>query len=73
MTDVVGLTSDGYIYTAEYSSAVRDSIRWSACFRRHGKARGLRHGKLFGISQLSDVDLRSAVKDDIEDTWIGGY
>lgn len=72
MAHVVGLTSDGYIYTAEYSGAARDGVQWSASFRRHGKARGMRHGKLFGMSKLSDIDLRSAVKDDIEDTWVGG-
>jgi hypothetical protein len=69
MTDVVGLTSNGYIYTAEYFSAARDSVLWAATFRREGKDRGARHGRLFGVSALSDVELRTAVKDDIEDTW----
>ncbi|WP_430391655.1 TonB-dependent receptor [Dyella sp. 20L07] len=73
MTDVAGLTSDGYIYTAEYFGAARDSILWAAYFRRNGKERGVRHGRLFGISKLSETDLRTAVKDDIEDTWVSGY
>lgn len=73
MTDVVGLTSDGYIYTAEYFGAAHGVIMWAATFRRGGKQRGVRHGKLFGLAKLSEIDLRVAVKDDIEDTWVGGY
>lgn len=73
MIDVVGLTSDGYIYTAMYGGVARDGVRWSATFQRNGITRGIRHGTLIGISSLSDIDLRVAVKNDIEDTWVSGY
>ena len=73
MTDVVGLTSNGYIYCAEYMGAARDSVLWAATFRRDGKDRGARHGRVFGVSKLSDIELRIAVKDDIEDIWVNAY
>ncbi|MDR3447595.1 MULTISPECIES: TonB-dependent receptor [Dyella] len=73
MIDVVGLTRDGYIYSARYGGVANDGVRWSATFQRNGISRGIRHGTLVGILKLSDADLRIAVKNDIEDTWAGGY
>jgi hypothetical protein len=70
MTGVVGITSNGYIYAAAYNEDGKHAVRWSATFRRNGIEQGMRHGKLLDVSTLSEQDLRIAVQDDIENTWL---
>lgn len=70
MTAVAGITSNGYIYTAAYDEDENHAVRWEANFRRNGIDGGMRHGRLVDVSALSDHDLRIAIRDDIEDTWV---
>jgi len=73
MTDVAGMTSNGFNYTAEYLLAVHDSVCWAATFRLNGIYRGMRHGRVFAVSSLSTTELELAVQDDIEDTWVNEH
>lgn len=70
MYDLSGVTSNGFSYTAQYDSAVLDSVVWAATFRKDGIHRGMRHGRIFEVSKLSNPDVELAVKDDIEEIWV---
>ncbi len=70
MPDIAGITSDGFDYTAMYVAAVLNSIVWAATFRLEGCYRGVRHGRVFDVSELAMIDLPSAIKDDIENAWV---
>jgi hypothetical protein len=71
MADCDGTTSNGFNYTAQYELAVMSSVTWAATFRKDGIYRGMRHGRVFAIGELSGPDLKRAVMDDIEETWVG--
>ncbi|KLD65872.1 hypothetical protein [Dyella japonica] len=73
MAEVAGMTSNGFNYTAEYLGAVHDSVYWSATFRLNGIYRGMRHGRVFEVSELSSTELQVAIQDDIEDTWVNEH
>lgn len=70
MSDIAGVTSDGFDYTAMYVDAALNSIVWAATFRLDGCYRGARHGRVFDVSELAMTDLQNAIKDDIENTWL---
>jgi hypothetical protein len=73
MAEVAGKTSNGFDYTAEYLSAVNDSVCWAATFRLNGTYRGARHGRVFAVSRLTILELLSAVQGDIEDVWVNEH
>jgi hypothetical protein len=73
MADVAGTTSNGFYYTAEYLTAVHNSVCWSATFRLNGVYRGMRHGRVFEVSELSSTELQKAVQNDIEDAWVNEH
>jgi len=73
MSDIAGITSNGFDYTAQCLAAVLDSVVWAATFRLHGDYRGVRHGRVFDVSEMSMTDLRKAIKEDIEDTWVNEH
>lgn len=66
-SDIAGITSNGFNYTATYDSAVTDSIEWAATFRLGDVFRAIRHGRLFQAAALTQADLQWAVMADIED------
>ncbi|WP_430389669.1 TonB-dependent receptor [Dyella sp. 20L07] len=70
MNDITGTTSNGFNYTAHCDMAVMNSVIWSATFRKDGIYRGMRHGRVFEIEDLSQPSLQIAVMDDIEETWV---
>ena len=70
MYDLLGVTSNGFNYTAQYDTAALDSIIWAATFRKDGIYRGMRHGRIFEASKLSQPDLQLALMDDIEEIWV---
>ncbi|MBD8879814.1 MULTISPECIES: TonB-dependent receptor [Rhodanobacter] len=70
MDDLVGTTSNGFNYTAQYDTAALDSVAWAATFRKDGIYRGMRHGRVFDVSNLSNPDIKLAVMDDIEEIWV---
>jgi len=70
MSDIAGMTSDGFDYTAMYVAAVLNSVVWAATFRLDGDYRGARHGRVFEVSELSITDLQQVIKDDIECAWV---
>ena len=61
MSDIAGMTSNGFDYTAKYLSAVLDSVVWAATFRLDGDYRGVRHGRVFDVSELSITELQKAI------------
>lgn len=69
MDELSGVTMNGFDYTAQYDAAALGSVIWAATFRKGGIYRGMRHGRIFGVSNLSSTDIRLAVMDDIEDIW----
>lgn len=69
MYDLLGVTSNGFNYAAQYDAAALDSITWAATFRKDGIYRGMRHGRVFDVSKLSQLDVKLAVMDDIEEIW----
>ena len=73
MNELIGSTSNGFDYTAQYDAAVSDSIIWAATFRKAGIYRGMRHGRVFEISKLSSPDLQLAIRDDIEEIWVNEH
>ena len=73
MCDVFGTTSDGFSYTGQYDPAASNSVIWAARFRKDGIYRGMRHGRVFDMGQLSEVDINIAVMDDIEETWVNEH
>ncbi|MEW9572018.1 TonB-dependent receptor [Rhodanobacter sp. Si-c] len=70
MHDLLGITSNGFNYTAQYDAAALGSIIWAATFRKDGIYRGMRHGRVFDVSDLSNPDIKLAVMDDIEEIWV---
>lgn len=70
MYDLSGITSNGFNYTAEYDVAALNSVMWAATFRKDGIFRGMRHGRVFEVVEPSSPDVKLAVMDDIEDTWV---
>lgn len=73
MDRVSGTTSNGFDYTAHYDSAANDSVCWAATYRMDGIYRGMRHGRLFDVSELSTTELQKNVRHEIESTWINEY
>jgi hypothetical protein len=73
MSDLLGITSNGFNYTAQYDAASLDSVTWAATFRKDGIYRGMRHGRVFDISTLSQPEVKLAVMDDIEETWVNEH
>lgn len=73
MHELVGITSNGFDYVAQYDTAALDSIMWAATFRKAGIYRGMRHGRVFDVSNLSNPDIELAVMDDIEEIWVSEH
>jgi hypothetical protein len=73
MAEVAGKTSNGFDYTAEYLIAVNDSVCWAATYRLDGRYRGARHGRVFAVSRLTNVELQWALQGDIEDVWVNEH
>ncbi len=73
MSEVTGVTANGFAYTAEYMTAARDSVCWAATFRMQGIYRGMRHGRVFDVSTMTIPELDVAVMDDIDVTWCGEH
>lgn len=73
MADVAGKTSNGFDYTGEYVSAVSDSACWAATYRLAGIYRGVRHGRVFAVSKLTNMELALAVQSDIENAWVNEH
>jgi len=73
MYDLLGVTSNGFNYTAQYDTAALDSIIWAATFRKDGIYRGMRHGRVFDVSRLSTPDVKLAVMGDIEEIWVNEH
>ncbi|MGO4703994.1 TonB-dependent receptor [Dyella sp. 2RAB6] len=73
MYDLSGITSNGFDYTAQYDSAALNSVVWAATFRKDGIYRGMRHGRVFDVSNLSSPDIKLAVMDDIENIWVNEH
>ena len=69
MSYIAGMTDDGFDYTAICVQAVQNSVAWAATFSLDGNYRGIRHGKVFGISGMPITDLRIAIRNDIECVW----
>lgn len=62
MHDLLGTTSNGFSYTAQYDAAVLDSVIWAATIRKDGIYRGMRHGRIFDVSKLSSPDREQALR-----------
>lgn len=73
MYDLLGVTSNGFSYAAQYEAGALDSVIWAATFRKDGIFRGMRHGRVFDISKLSRPDVKLAVMDDIEEIWVNEH
>lgn len=73
MSDLLGITSNGFNYAAQYDAAALDSVMWAATFRKDGIYRGMRHGRVFDVSTLSQPEVKLAVMDDIEETWVNEH
>jgi hypothetical protein len=73
MSDLLGITSNGFNYTAQYDAAALGSVMWAATFRKSGIYRGMRHGRVFDVSTLSQPEVKLAVMDDIEETWVNEH
>lgn len=73
MYDLSGVTSNGFNYSAQYDAAALNSVMWAATFRKDGIYRGMRHGRVFEVAELSSQDVKLAVMDDIEECWVGEH
>ncbi len=73
MHDLLGVTSNGFNYTAQYDTAALDSVIWAATFRKDGVYRGMRHGRIFDVSKLSQSDVKLAVMNNIEEIWVNEH
>lgn len=69
MTTLSGTTRNGFTYEADYETASGGRILWSATFRRDGEYAGVRHGRLYGMTDVAAGMLDEQVKISIESTW----
>jgi hypothetical protein len=69
MSELAGITGNGFDYTATYATAVQDSVVWAATYRRKGDCHGVRHGRVFHVAALTPRGLQAALMVDIEQSW----
>jgi hypothetical protein len=69
MSELAGITGNGFDYTATYATAVQDSVVWAATYRWKGGCHGVRHGRVFQVAALTQKDLQTALMVDIDRSW----
>jgi hypothetical protein len=70
MSDIAGVSSNGFNYTATYEPAVMDSVEWAATFRLGEVWCGVRHGRFLQVTALTQADLLWAVMADIDEALV---
>lgn len=69
MTTLSGTTRNGFTYEADYEMASGGRILWNATFRLDGEYAGIRHGRLFDMTDVGAGMVDEQVKISIESTW----
>ncbi len=70
MTTVSGMTTNGFTYEGDYEHANSGRVTWTATYRRGGIFFGMRHGRIYELLGVPMTEVDTAVKDDIEFTWV---
>ncbi|MDR3446721.1 MULTISPECIES: hypothetical protein [Dyella] len=73
MSDITGIRSNGFNYTATYDPDVTGSVEWMATFRLVDVYWGVRRGYFSQVETLTQADLFWAVMADIEEPLVGTH
>jgi hypothetical protein len=73
MSEIAGVATNGFNYTATYDPAATKRLEWAATFRLGDIYWSARHERLFQVAALTQADLLWTVLANIEETPVDAH